>query len=84
MGLPMWYSCVVMTNNQLWITFTGGQFRKMMQSQYSADFKVHQEKTLIELTFQKEMLGLPCMTLPSDIDLFMKQKTGATRKDPHK
>ena len=67
-------------DTQVLITFTGGQFRKMMRTQYLMEFLSQENHTLIVLRFQKELFGLPPMTPSSDIDLCMKQKLNAVRK----
>lgn len=79
-GTALWYKTNRISDTQVLITFTGGQFRKMMQTQYLMEFLPQEHHTLIVLRFQKELLGLPPMTPPSDIDLCMKQKLNAVRK----
>ena len=78
-GTELWYKADVISNTQILITFTGGQFRKTMRTQYLMEFLPQERHTLIVLRFQKELLGLPPMTLPSEIDLCMKQKLDAMR-----
>jgi len=79
-GTPLWYKANRISDTQVLITFTGGQFRKMMRTQYLMEFLPQEFHTLIVLRFQKELFGLPPMTPPSDIDLCMKQKLNAVRK----
>lgn len=79
-GTTLWYKAERFSDTQVLITFTGGQFRKMMRTQYLMEFHPQESHTLIVLHFQKELLGLPPMTPPSDIDLCMKQKLNAVRK----
>ncbi len=79
-GTELWYKAEKISDTQVLITFTGGQFRKMMHTQYLMEFLPQEQHTLVVLRFQKEMFGLPPMTLPSDIDLCMKQKLNAVRK----
>lgn len=79
-GTALWYKTNRISNTQVQIIFTGGQFRKMMRTQYLMEFFPQGSHTLIVLRFQKEMLGLPPMTPPSDLDLCMKQKLNAVRK----
>lgn len=79
-GTALWYKTNRISDTQVLITFTGGQFRKMMSTQYLMEFLPQESHTLIVLRFQKELLGLPPMTPPSDIDLCMKQKLNAVRK----
>jgi len=79
-GTALWYKAERISDTQVLITFTGGQFRKMMHTQYLMEFLPQECHTLIVLRFQKELLGLPPMTPPSDIDLCMKQKLNALRK----
>jgi len=79
-GTALWYKTNSISNTQVQIIFTGGQFRKMMRTQYLMEFFPQGSHTLIVLRFQKEMLGLPPMTPPSDLDLCMKQKLNAVRK----
>lgn len=73
-GTPLWYKVHKISDTQLLITFTGGQFRKMMRTEYLMELSKQDNCTQIVLCFQNEMLGLPPMTSPSDIDLFMNQK----------
>lgn len=79
-GTSLWYKAERISDTQVLITFTGGQFRKMMRTQYLMEFLPQEHNTLIVLCFQKELFGLPPMTHPSDIDLCMKQKLNAIRK----
>lgn len=79
-GTALWYKATRISNTQVLITFTGGQFRKMMRTQYLMEFLPQECNTLIVLRFQKELFGLPPMTPPSDIDFCMKQKLNAVRK----
>ena len=79
-GTALWYKANRISDTQVLITFTGGQFRKMMQTQYLMEFLPQEHHTLIVLRFQKELFGLSPMTPPSDIDLCMKQKLNAVRK----
>ena len=79
-GTELWYKAEKISDAQVLITFTGGQFRKMMRTQYLMEFLPQERHTLIVLRFQKELFGLPPMAPPSDIDLCMKQKLNATRK----
>ncbi|MBQ9838298.1 MAG: hypothetical protein IJO56_02205 [Oscillospiraceae bacterium] len=79
-GTALWYKTNRISDTQVLITFMGGQFRKMMRTQYLMEFFPQEHHTLIVLRFHKELLGLPPMTPPSDIDLCMKQKLNAVRK----
>ena len=79
-GTPLWYKAERISDTQVQITFTGGKFRKMMRTQYLMEFLPEKHCTLVVLHFQKEMLGLPPMTNPADIDLCMKQKLNAVRR----
>lgn len=79
-GTELWYKANRISDTQVLITFTGGQFRKMMRTQYLMECFSEQSHTRITLRFQKELFGLPPMTHPSDIDLCMKQKLDAVRK----
>lgn len=78
-GTSLWYKAEKISATQVLITFTGGQFRKKMNTQYLMDLLPQEHHTLIVLRFQKEWFGLPPMTPPSDIDLCMKQKLNAVR-----
>ncbi len=78
-GTALWYKANKISDTQVRITFTGGQFRKMMRTQYLMEFHPQERNTRIVLRFQKELLGLPPMTPPSDIDLCMNQKLNAVR-----
>lgn len=79
-GTALWYNAEKLSDTQVLITFTGGQFRKIMRTQYLMELLPQEHHTLIVLHFQKELLGLPPMTHPFDIDLCMKQKLNAVRK----
>lgn len=79
-GTDLWYRAELISGSQVWITFTGGQFRKMMQTQYLMEFHPQAEKTLIVLRFQKELFGLSPMTSTMDIDRCMEQRMNAARK----
>lgn len=79
-GTSLWYKAERSSNSQVLITFTGGQFRKMMRTQYLMEFVPQENHTLIVLRFQKELFGLPPMTHPSDIDRCMEQRLNAVRK----
>ena len=79
-GTELWYKAEKISDTQIWITFTGGQFRKMMKTQYLMEFHPEAEHTSIVLRFQKELFGLPPMTSPLDIDRCMEQKINAVRK----
>ena len=79
-GTTLRYKSNRISDTQVLITFMGGQFRKMMRTQYLMEFFPKEHSTQIVLHFQKELLGLPPMTPPSDIDLCMKQKLDAVRE----
>ena len=79
-GTDLWYTAQKLSDAQVWITFTGGQFRKMMRTQYLMEFLQQEDHTSIILRFQKELFGLPPMTSPLDIDRCMEQKVNAVRK----
>ena len=78
-GTELWYKAEKISDTQIWITFMGGQFRKMMKTQYLMEFHPEGEHTSIVLRFQKELFGLPPMTHPLDIDRCMEQKINAVR-----
>lgn len=80
-GTELWYKCEIISDNKMIITFTGGQFRRIMRTQYILEFIEDENNTKIIMTFQNEILGLPALTPKSDIDLFMKQKLDATQVD---
>lgn len=80
-GTPLRYRAEKISQTQVLITFTGGQFRKMMRTQYLMELLPQENHTQIILRFQKELFGLPPMTHPSDIDRCMEQKINAVRKD---
>ena len=79
-GTDLWYKAEKISNTQVWITFTGGQFRRMKLTQYLMEFISQEDHTTIVMRFQKELFGLPPMTPPVDIDRCMEQKINATRK----
>lgn len=78
-GTLLRYSSAKISDSQMLITFTGGQFRKIVRTEYLMEFLQKDDHTLIILRFQKEFLGLPPMTPLSDVDLFMAQKANAIR-----
>ena len=80
-GTPLRYRAQKISQTQVLITFTGGQFRKLMRTQYLMELLPQEKHTQITLRFQKELFGLPPMTHPSDIDRCMEQKINAVRKD---
>ena len=79
-GTELWYKAERISDTQVLIIFIGGQFRKMMRTQYLMEFIPQEHRTLVVLHFQKELFGMPPMTPPSDIDLCMMQKLNAVRK----
>ena len=79
-GTALWYEATKISSTQVLIIFKGGQCRGIMRTQYLMDFLPREQKTRISLCFQKELFGLPPMTPPVDIDLFMKQKLNAVRE----
>ena len=79
-GTELWYTAEQVSDTQVWITFTGGQFRKVMRTQYLMEFHPENEHTSIVLRFQKELFGMPPMTSTLDIDRCMEQKICAVRK----
>lgn len=78
-GTELWYTCEMVSDNQLLISFTGGQFRKIMRTQYWMKL-TRQDVTIVTMEFYKELFGLPPMTTVHDIERFMKQKINAWRK----
>lgn len=81
LGTDLWYKAEKISDTQVLIAFTGGQFRKMMRTQYLMEFFPQIEHTTIVLRFQKELFGLPPMTSPLDIDRCMEQRIKAVRKN---
>lgn len=79
LGTPLWYQAERISDTRVLITFTGGQFRKMMRTRYIMDLLPQENHTQIILSFQNELLGMPPMTPPSDIDLCMAQRLNAVR-----
>ena len=80
LGTDLWYRAERISDTQVWITFTGGQFRKIMRTQYLMEFFPQDEHTMIAMRFRKELFGLPPMTSSLDIDRCMEQKINALRK----
>lgn len=76
---PLWYKCEVLHDAQLLVIFTGGQFRRIRNTQFIMDFQKEHDNTIVTLKFHKELFGLPPMTPPRDIDTFMKQRINATK-----
>ena len=79
-GTVLSYKAEKISDTQIFITFTGGQFRRTVRTQYLMELHPQEYHTLIALHFQKELFGLPPMTHPSDIDRCMKQRLNAIRK----
>lgn len=79
-GTDLWYKCEMISDSQLLVIFTGGQFRKVKRTQFLLDFVQEQGSTIVIMRFYKELFGLPSMTPPGDIDSFMKEKINATRQ----
>ena len=79
-GTDLWYQADRISDTQVMIVFKGGQFQKMMRTQYLMELVPQEHHTQIVLHFQKELFGLPPMTSPFEIDLCMKQKLNAVRK----
>ena len=78
-GTALWYECERISGTQLLVTFTGGQFRKAVHTQYLMEFGIDGGETVITVRFYRESLGLPPMTPPGDIDRFMKQRINAIK-----
>ena len=78
-GSELWYSVEKIYNNQILIMFKGGQFRKIMRTQYWIEFVSSNGHTEVILRFYKEMLGLPALTPRTDVDQLMTQKLSASR-----
>ena len=79
-GTELWYRAEKIGQNQVWITFTGGQFRKAKRTEYIMELQPEGDHTLVVMRFRKDLFGLPPMTIPKDIDLCMQQKLAAVRK----
>ena len=79
-GTELWYKAEKISDTHVLITFTGGQFRKIMRTEYLMEFIPQEHHTLVVLHFLEELFGLPPMTSPLDIDLCMMQKLNAVRK----
>lgn len=76
---PLWYRCDAVAETGLVVTFRGGKFRKIVRTRYRMAFSPAEGRTVIRLDFLDELLGLPPMTLITDIDLFLSHKLRATR-----
>ena len=79
-GTELLYDAVKISDTQVWITFKGGQFRKIMRTQYLMEFIPREGQTMIVMQFQKELFGFPPMTSTQDIDRCMAQKLEAVRR----
>ena len=73
------YKAEVFEPSKLLVAFCGGQFRKIMRTQYLVEFTSETSYTSVKLYFLGELLGLPPLTPITDIDLFMEQKIAAFR-----
>ncbi len=80
--MPLWYDCTPVARQMLDVTFRGGKFRKAMRTRYRMNFTEDASGTAITLEFISELLGVPPMTPPADIDRFMEQKLRAVRVSP--
>lgn len=78
-GGELWYRIDQIEGPRILIAFTGGQFRKFMQTQYWMDIFDQEGRTTVTMQFYKEMFGLPPCTSIEDIDRFMAQKIQAAR-----
>ena len=52
-GGKLWYKAEIFSDTQVLITFRGGQFRRIMRTQYLMEFLPQENHTLIVLHFQK-------------------------------
>ena len=80
LGGELWYSAEKISGTQVWITFKGGQYRKIMRTQYLMEFVPREGGTMIVMRFQKELLRFPPMAPTQDIDRCMAQKLDAVRR----
>ena len=78
-GTELWYKCEKVSETQLIIIFTGGQFRKAMRTEFNVELLEQDQSTKIIMFFQKDLFGLVALTHPKDIDLFMHQRIDAHR-----
>lgn len=80
-GWCLWYHAETISDTQLLLTFTGGHCRRELRTQYRMKLCPQEDHTLVVLRFQKELMNLPPMTPPQDLDLCMEQKLNASRID---
>ncbi len=73
------YDCVQRSDTELLITFKGARFGKLIRTEVLATFSACSHGTIILLSFQRELFGLPPMTSINTLDCFMEQKIGAQR-----
>ena len=78
--MPLWYDCIPAAQQALEVTFLGGKFRRTVKTRYRMTFAEDPDGTAVVLEFCGELLGLPPMTPPADIDRFMEQKLRAVRR----
>ncbi len=86
-GGELWYKCEEDSAGRLLLIFTGGQFRRISKTAYTATFAADDKGTTISLSFlevqtasllQKLLkIKLPPTVNPKDIDQFMKEKLNA-------
>lgn len=71
------YESEKLSENQLRLTFKGGQYGGFVRTEYLADFILQNGGTKIILQFQKEIWGFFPMTSTHHLDIFMQQKVKA-------
>lgn len=71
------YESEKLSENQLLLTFKGGQYGGFVRTEYLANLIPQNGGTIIILQFQDEILGLFPMTSTYHLDIFMQQKVKA-------
>lgn len=77
---PGYFESKPLDDGRVLLIFKGKRFSKAMRTEYLAGFAEKADGCAIQLTFHKELLGLPPMTSAQDIALFMGEKLEATPK----
>ena len=73
------YECIVHSETQMTVIFTGCQFGGMKRTEYLFTFEWNGTKTVIVAKFQRELLFFLPYTSTYQLDIFMKQKVEGYR-----
>ena len=76
---PEHYECMIYSETQLTVIFTGCQFGGTKRTEYLFTFTQDDTETLIVAKFQREFLFFIPFTVPPLLDLFVEQKVEGVR-----